>query len=201
MKRILVLFAHPSLRRSRVQKVLAEAAREVDGVTFHDLYEAYPDFYIQVKREQELLAAHDVVILQHPFHWYSTPAIFKQWQDLVLEHGWAYGVRGRRLEGKWWMHVISTGGTAESYAGDGLHTRTMRQFLAPLQSTAELCRMIFLPPYVVHGTFGMTDEVLEAHALGYTKLLESLRGGTLEVQDLLRHDTLTASSRILGPSF
>ena len=34
------------------------------------------------------------IVFQHPFYWYSTPAILKEWQDLVLEHGWAYGAGG-----------------------------------------------------------------------------------------------------------
>jgi len=37
--------------------------------------------HIQVKFEQDLLLAHDI-IFHHPFYWYS-PAL-KEWQDLVL---------------------------------------------------------------------------------------------------------------------
>ena len=33
-------------------------------MTFNDLYEAYPDFDVDVKREQELLAAHEIVVFQ-----------------------------------------------------------------------------------------------------------------------------------------
>ena len=35
-------------------------------MTFHDLYEAYPDFDIDVRREQALLLAHDVIVLPAP---------------------------------------------------------------------------------------------------------------------------------------
>ena len=75
-KKILVLFAHPALQNSRVNRVFVEAIRDLDGVTFHDLYEAYPDFDVDVSREQELLAAHDTVVLQHPMFWYSIPEKF-----------------------------------------------------------------------------------------------------------------------------
>ena len=67
--------------------------RDVDGVELRDLYELYPDFYIDVAAEQEALGRSDVIVLQHPFYWYSTPAMLKEWQDLVLEHGFAYGCR------------------------------------------------------------------------------------------------------------
>ena len=97
---ILVLFAHPAFERSRVHRRLVDAVAELPGITFHDLYEAYPDFDVDVRREQKLLLEHDLVVLQHPFFWYSTPPLVKQWEDLVLEHGWAYGTGGNALHGK-----------------------------------------------------------------------------------------------------
>jgi putative NADPH-quinone reductase len=98
--RVLILFAHPALERSRVNRVLIRDLDQLDGVTFHDLYEAYPDFDVDVAREQALLLEHDTIVLQHPFYWYSTPALIKQWEDLVLQHGWAYGHEGNALRGK-----------------------------------------------------------------------------------------------------
>ena len=47
-RRVLVLFAHPVVERSRVNRLLVDAIRDVDGVTFHDLYEAYPTLWIDV---------------------------------------------------------------------------------------------------------------------------------------------------------
>ena len=135
---VLVLLAHPALRRSRVNLRLAEAARRVDGVVVNDLYQEYPEFDIDVAREQRLLLDHDAVIFQHPLYWYSTPAILKEWQDLVLEHGWAYGHDGRALEGKRLLNVVSTGAPEESYSHDGANRFTMRQLLAPIEQTLSL---------------------------------------------------------------
>ena len=56
------------------------------------------NFFIDVHAEQKLLLDHDIIIWQHPFYWYSAPAIIKEWMDLVLEHGFAYGENGRSLE-------------------------------------------------------------------------------------------------------
>ena len=84
-RRVLILYAHPMPRKSRANRALAEAVRGLEGVTFHDLYEAYPDFFIDVAREKALLVEHDVIVLQHPFYWYSAPALVKEWLDLVLE--------------------------------------------------------------------------------------------------------------------
>src|SRR6266545_285117 len=103
--KILILFAHPRLSGSHVQR----AVHDLPGVTFHDLYAAYPDFTIDVGHEQSLLLDHDLIVLQHPFYWYSAPAIIKEWLDLVLELGWAYGPGGTALRGKLMMNAITTG--------------------------------------------------------------------------------------------
>ncbi|MHC5048843.1 MAG: NAD(P)H-dependent oxidoreductase, partial [Planctomycetota bacterium] len=99
-RRILVLFAHPAFEKSRVNRRLVGAIEQLEGVTVNDLYESYPDFDVDVEREQELLVAHEVLVLQHPLYWYSAPALLKEWIDLVLEHGWAYGAGGDALLGK-----------------------------------------------------------------------------------------------------
>ena len=80
-RKVLILFAHPALEKSRVNRRLIEAVKTLDGVTFHDLYQLYPDLDIDVAREQALLTEHDVVVMQHPLYWYSTPAMLKEWQD------------------------------------------------------------------------------------------------------------------------
>ena len=147
----------------------------------NDLYQEYPEFDIDVAREQRLLLDHDAVIFQHPFYWYSTPAILKEWQDLVLEHGWAYGHDGRALEGKRLLNVVSTGAPEESYSHDGANRFTMRQLLAPIEQTARLCGMNFLPPFVVHGTHALTSEGIEREAADYRRLLEGLRDGRVPV--------------------
>lgn len=156
-KRVLVNFIHPAVEKSRVNVQLARVAQEIPGVTFRDLYERYPDLHIDVKEEQKLLLEHDVIVFQHPFYWYSAPSLLKEWCDLVLEFGWAYGEGGEKLENKYWAHAITTGGPAASYAADGYNRFTMRQFLAPFDQTAYLCGMDFLEPHVEHGVLRVSE--------------------------------------------
>ena len=186
---VLILFAHPALEKSRVNRRLADAVRDLDGVTFHDLYEAYPDFHIHVAREQKLLTEHDTLVLQHPFFWYSTPAILKEWQDLVLEHNWAYGSKGTALRGKRVLNAVSTGGREAAYQVGGYNRFTMRQLLSPLEQTFRLCGMEYLPPFVAHGTHGMGPEEIERHAEDYRRLVVALRDDRVRIDgssDLLR---------------
>lgn len=173
---ILLLFAHPAYERSRANRRLLTEASALDGLTVHDLYEAYPDFGIDVEREQRLLAEHDVIVMQHPFYWYSTPALIKEWFDLVLQHGWAYGREGNALAGKRFLTATTAGGGAEAYGPDGPNRFTVRELLAPIEQTARLCGMEYLEPFIVHGTLGLDDAALAAEARRYRTRLESLHG-------------------------
>ena len=188
-----MLFAHPALEKSRVNRRLAAEVRDLAGVTFNDLYEAYPDFDVDVRREQQLLGGHDVVVLQHPFYWYSTPALVKQWEDLVLEHGWAYGREGTALAGKLMLSAITTGGRESAYGPEGPNRHTMRQFLVPIEQTARLCRMTWLPPFVVHGTHAMTPEEARRAGADYRLALEALRDRRLDPAAIADLPTLNAA--------
>ena len=174
MAKVLILFAHPVLEKSRVQKQLIRHVQNLKGVTFHDLYEAYPTLDIDVKHEQQLLLDHDVIIFQHPFYWYSSPAIIKQWLDLVLEHGWAYGSSGVALTGKKLINAISCGGPRSVYSPEGRNRFSIRQFLAPFDQTAVLCKMKYMPPFAVHGTHRLTPEDIEQYAVQFRQLLSAL---------------------------
>lgn len=179
MARILVLFAHPALEKSRVNIRFAQAAQNVKGLTFCDLYEIYPDFFIDVAAEQRLLAAHDIIVWHHPMYWYSCPPLLKQWIDLVLTHGWAYGSGGYALAGKYLFNAITTGGGELAYSEAGLNRFSLRQFLLPFEQTARLCRMTYLPPFVAQGTHKMGSGDIEKQAGDYARLLTALRDDAL----------------------
>ena len=181
MNKVLVLFAHPALQRSRVNRRLVEAVTSLEGVTLHDLYERYPDFDIDVAGEQQLLLDHEVVVLQHPFFWYSVPALLKEWIDLVLQHGWAFGREGTALQGKTLLSAISAGGSEDTYQPGGHNRYTVRQLLAPVELTARLCGMIPLAPFVVYGTHDLIDAAISDHASRYRELVTALRDGTLDL--------------------
>jgi glutathione-regulated potassium-efflux system ancillary protein KefG len=190
-RRVLILFAHPVLERSRVNRRLLEAVRDVEGITVHDLYEAYPTMAIDVAREQQLLVEHDAIVFQHPFYWYSTPAILKEWQDLVLEHGWAYGKGGTELRGKVTINVLTTGGPATAYRRGGYNRFTVRELLAPWDQTAHLCGMRFLAPFVVHAALRVIgDDDVAPHAAAYRRVIEALRDDRLDIDAACAVDVL-----------
>jgi glutathione-regulated potassium-efflux system ancillary protein KefG len=181
MLKTLILFAHPRLEKSRINRKLLEVIPKDLPVTLHDLYEKYPDFNIDVEAEKRLLLEHDVFIFHHPFYWYSCPPLLKQWIDLVLELGWAYGPGGTQLSGKYVFNAITTGGPQEAYTHEGRHQYTITELLAPFIQTANLCKMIYLTPFSVHGTHRLTDAEVEEQANRYAGMLRKTVNGDFNI--------------------
>ena len=191
MNKILILFAHPAFRRSKINAALRAAVENLEGITFHDLYANYPDFLIDVNREKELCESHDIIVLQHPFYWYSTPSIMKEWFDLVLEHDWAYGSKGNALTGKISFEALTAGGGHDNYRADGLNLFTIRELTTPYQATANLCGMKWLPPFGVLGIhMGLPEEELVQHAEQYRRTLIALRDNRLDIERARDHELL-----------
>ncbi|WP_419176399.1 NAD(P)H-dependent oxidoreductase [Desulfosediminicola sp.] len=175
MKKILIVFAHPAFNRSCINSALRKAVENLENITFHDLYSSYPNFLIDVDHEQRLCEAHDVIIFQHPFYWYSTPAIMKEWLDLVLQHGWAYGSKGNALSGKLFLNVLSAGDQA-TYLKKGDNPFSLKHLLSPFCATAKLCKMTWLPPFAVLAAHsGMPQQEINSHAEDYRRFIIALR--------------------------
>lgn len=161
---IYVVAAHPHWSTSRVNGSVLDAVRGQAGVLVNDLYASYPDYDIDVEREQARLAAARLVVLQFPVHWYAAPPLLKLWLDDVLTLGWAYGRAGVALQGKDLWVVASTGGPQEAYAPGGYNRHPIDDYLLPLHQVARLCGMRWLPPLVLHGANGVTQDRIAQHA-------------------------------------
>lgn len=180
--KVLVNLFHPHLERSVVNRAWADRLANQPGITLRNLYALYPDGKIDVAAEQQALAEHDRLVFQHPFYWYSTPPLMKQWLDDVLTYGWAYGPGGNALAGKEWLSVISTGGPADSYQAGGYNRFSMSEFLKPLVQTASLLQTVFLPPFIFHGAVAADNEAVRASA---DALLDYIRNPLLDPQKKL----------------
>ena len=188
--KILILFSHPLFEKSYANKALVENIPNSENITFHDLYEEYPYFDIDVKREQALLSQHDIIIWHHPMYWYSCPPLMKQWIDMVLEHNWAYGKKGTALQDKIIFQVITTGGDKENYCETGSDRYTIVELLEPFNQTTKVCNMMYLPPFVVHGTHNMATEDYEKNGLIYGYFLHYLENNYLDKDEILQHQYL-----------
>ena len=185
MRKILILFAHPRLEGSRVNARLLENIPELENITFHDLYEAYPDFNVDIEYEKSLLEKNEIIIWHHPFYWYSSPPLLKQWIDMVLEYGWAYGTGGDKLKDKIIFNAITAGGNSDAYCPQGYNCYTIPDFMHPFEQTARLCLMEYLPPFAVMGTHRMNEEQIKRSANDYGRLLKILSNGDFDMKKAL----------------
>ena len=194
MSKVIVYYAHPGQKFSRANRRMAKVARGLDGITFVDIYAEYPRHDIDVEKEQARLLAHDVIVFQFPLYWYSTPSLVKEWQDLVLQHGFAYGHGGDKLAGKTFWVATTAGGSHDAYAPNGYQHYPLRTFLTPLEQTARLCQMDFPPPYVLYSALKADEEIeIGEHAAGYSRLLYALRDDTVTLPPASNKDVLTAA--------
>ena len=113
-------------------------------------------------------------MLQHPFYWYSSPALLKEYLDVVLEHNWAYGTEGKALAGKSLLTVTTAASREENYRPDGYNKFPVETLLLPFEATANLCSMTYEKPVVVYDADRIEPEALTAAGEGYVQTLRHL---------------------------
>lgn len=169
----LVIVAHPHLNDgSRANLIRVRNLQLHPAIKVHELYSTYPDWFIDVKREQQLLLEHDRIVLQFPLYWYSSPPLLKKWFDDVMEYGWAYGQEGIKLKGKEFILSITTGGPEEDYQAGGYNWGSISEFMKPLQATIARCNGAFLPSFITYGADQLTEEQLEQDAESYIRYIQ-----------------------------
>lgn len=170
MKTVVLLF-HPNLANSVANRALKEVAEQA-GIEVRDMYALYPDFKIDVAAEQAVLAQADRIVFQFPMYWYSTPALFKQWEDDVFAYGWAYGSTGKALLGKELQIAVTTGAPASSYTETGDYGVTVETLLLPHKTSAKFVGMTYLQPFVINGVMSKTKEQIHTEAQNYVRVLK-----------------------------
>jgi len=165
----LVILAHPNLEISRVnQRWKEELLQYPNDITIHEIYKEYPNWNIDVLREQEILEAYDHVIFQFPLYWYSYPPLLKKWFDDVFTYGWAYGSTGDKLKGKKLGLAVSIGDKKENYKPEGSVSFTVDQVTTPFIASAIHVGAEALPYFAVFGaSFQASDEEINQSAKEY----------------------------------
>jgi glutathione-regulated potassium-efflux system ancillary protein KefF len=169
-----VIYAHPYPQRSRANRALLEALRDLPFVKVRSLYDLYPDFAIDVGAEQRLLIEAKAVVWLHPLYWYSVPPLMKLWIDKVLAYGFAYGENTYALAGMPCQWVVTTGGDDDAYSPGGMHERPLSHFVPPIEQTARFCRMRWQPPIHVQGARRITDAELDAFGVAFRERVHAL---------------------------
>ncbi|MDP4097268.1 NAD(P)H-dependent oxidoreductase [Paenibacillus sp. P96] len=168
----MVIVAHPGLEASRVNRTFMLEIQNHANIDVRDLYSIYPDWNIDVEKEQQLLLLYDRIIFQFPFCWYSCPPLLKKWFDDVFTYGWAFGPEGNHLKGKEFMLATTTGGPEHGYQAGGDNCFTISEFFRPIQRTVTKCNGTYLPAFVTYNTTHGTDAYFAQEAKRYAEYIQ-----------------------------
>ena len=179
MKTTLMIMGHPHPENSLSNKLIAEYMKNVDGVSVRTLKNCLKDGEFDVAAEQKALIEAEVIVLQFPFYWFSTPSIIQKWFEDVLLYGFAYGTGGDRLKGKTLLISMTTGGSKHEYVTPE-HDH-MEVLLQPVRALCEFTQMRAAEDIIsygmtyIPGVSGDKDEVEKqalAHAVELKERLE-----------------------------
>lgn len=120
----------------------------------------------------------DLLILNFPVFWFSTPAILKGWIDRVLISGLTYG--GKRfydrggLLGKRAMITITLGGRPHMFGEGAIHGPLEDMLRHLLRGTLYYTGMSVLPPFVAWHVPYISDEARREYLRAYKHVLNNL---------------------------
>jgi len=177
----LIIVSHPTLADSNAQRFLWESL-PADGVTWHHLESVYPDGRINREAEQQQMFQYDRIIFQFPFYWYSSPALLKQWQDVVLTEGFAYG-SGGRLSGKEFGLVLALGVHEREYQAGGREGFTLSELTRPYQAMAAKCGMTYMPTFAISKFDYLNDSKKKALLIAYQQYLTKENDASLKTAE------------------
>lgn len=179
----LVILSHPEIKESGSQQYLLTSIPENKNITVHHLESIYPDFNIDVEKEQELLKRHDRIIFQFPFYWYTAPALLKKWQDDVLADGFAYGKKGKALIGKEFGLVLSIGVKKEEYQAGGREGFSIDELTKPFQAMVLKTGMTFLKTLPIFQFSYLTENQKMSLLIRYQQYLTREKDDSLEARE------------------
>jgi glutathione-regulated potassium-efflux system ancillary protein KefG len=166
-----ILLAHPDLQHSKVNRAMSRAAGLLESVHLVDLYDAYPDFLINVAREHRNCEAAARIVLQFPMYWYGAPAMVAQWCEEVLTPGFAHGKDGHTLAGKTLQVAVSTGRSRGDGTSPAAIEAEVAALLTPFRLTAHYCGMTYAAPLIYLANPEGALESLDRHIAEYVDLL------------------------------
>ena len=133
-----------------------------------------------IQQELDKLLWADLLILNFPIYWFSTPAMLKGWIDRVLVSGICYG--GKRfydqggLQGKKALVTVTLGGREHMF-GEGAIHGPLEDMLRPLlRGTLAYVGLDVLKPFVGWHVPYISAEARQEFLVSYRQRLENIDG-------------------------
>ena len=120
----LILLAHDNLDESVINQQFKESLEKEEHIVYKDLKSLYPDYKIDVQKEQEELVQYSKIVFQFPMYWYSAPSILKAWVDNVYSYGFAYEIdeagqfQSLALKDKSFQMIVTMGAKEDAFEGN-----------------------------------------------------------------------------------
>ena len=154
----LVLVSHPSVGASKTHSAIVDEFNRMPNLTVRYIDGVLGDAKaFDVAAEHKVIEAHDTIVLQFPWYWYSAPAVMKKYLDEILTPGWAF--EGRfSLEGKKLQLLVTTGGAEVTYNADSDHGFTMDELVTPFKAIARYTKMVWVDPVIIYAVAAPIDE-------------------------------------------
>lgn len=170
-KKVVILLAHPDIKESRVNKLLIETVKEIDGVQVFDLYGMEQPF--SAEDWIRIIANASAVVYQFPLFWLSAPYLLKKWQDEIF----SVLARTPAVAGKPLQVVTTVGAGADTYRSGGKNYFTIDELLRPYQVSAIRAGMVWQTPLVVYGAASdrVAKNVAEV-AAAYRQKIAAMQG-------------------------
>ena len=177
MTYVAVILAHPNLENSHANRILHEEIQQNQQIKISHLYAQYPDFVIDVPKEQALIQHSEAIVLQFPVYWYSSPALLKEWIDQVFTEGFAYGDHGVMLQDKPLFLAVTLAAEAsfcsEKDEKGNPNLFALSHTLLPFESLAVYCGMKWAGSFAIFGAEALSVEELGEQARLYRQQIES----------------------------
>lgn len=120
--------------------ILDELQQKLPDAEIVRLDALYPDFRIDVEREQRRLVEADIIIFEYPVFWYSWPSLLHRYVEEVFLHGFSHGSTGDKLKGKKLVISFTTGAPESAYTKEGMGI-TIDDLQLPTKATCNLTQM------------------------------------------------------------
>lgn len=147
---ILFILAHPNPGKSRYNQSWASAAEKLNYPVHVLVDHINENGEFNIRKEQELLSAHQGFIISFPINWYAPVWVLQKWLADVLTPDFIHNPN-QALKGKNLTCLISTGVDEISYSHKGLLGITIPELVTPIRLTANYVGMTYHNPFVFYG--------------------------------------------------